>query len=140
MFEKNTGELRNELRSEKEIARFIERNGNEMVTSSVADMLEELLKKYDEKQKSVIKRSMIQTTYAYQIFEGRKNASRDKLLRLALAFPLTVADTNRLLRQGGYNDLYVRNKRDVLVIYSIEKKLGVGNANELLYSNGEELL
>ncbi|MBR4724547.1 MAG: XRE family transcriptional regulator [Lachnospiraceae bacterium] len=140
MFEKNTGELRNELKSEKNINHFIEQNEGEMDTATVPELLTDLLAKHEEKQKSVIKRSQIPAGYAYQIFEGRKNASRDKLIKLALAFPLTVAETNRLIRQGGYNELYVRNKRDVLVIYSLEKKLSVGDVNELLYSNGEELL
>ena len=140
MFEKSTDELKNELLKESNVEHFIKRNENEICTVTVPEMLGELLKKYGEKQKNIIKRSFIPAGYAYQVFEGRKNASRNKLIRLAMAFPLTVDETNRLIRSGGYNELYVRNKRDVLIIYSIENKNGVGETNELLYSNGEELI
>ncbi|MCR5429352.1 MAG: hypothetical protein K6F16_10190 [Lachnospiraceae bacterium] len=140
MFDKNTGELKNELKNESNIEHFIRRNESEMDKMTVQDYLIEMLKKYEEKQKDVIKRSFIPAGYAYQIFEGRKNASRDKLLRIALAFPLSLSETNKLIRLGGYGELYVRNKRDVLIMYGIEKKLGVGDTNELLYKNKADLL
>lgn len=140
MFEKSTDELKNELLKENNIDHFIRKNEDEMYKVTVQEMLGTLLEKYGEKQKDIIKRSFIPAGYAYQVFEGRKNASRDKLIRLAMAFPLSVEETNRLIRAGGYNELYVRNKRDVLILYSLENKYGVGETNELLYSNGEELL
>ncbi len=93
-----------------------------------------------KKEYNRLVRSLIPATYAYQIFEGRKNCGRDKLLRIALAFPLSIADTNRLLSVGGFNDLYVRNKRDAIVLYCLEKKIGVVDANILLSDSGEEIL
>ena len=140
MFDKNTGELKNELKHETSLQHLFNRNQTEMDTQKVPDLLLSLLEKYEEKQKDVIKRSLIPATYAYQIFEGRKNCGRDKLLRIALAFPLSIADTNRLLSIGGFNDLYVRNKRDAIVLYCLEKKIGVVDANILLSDSGEEIL
>ena len=140
MFDKNTGELRNELKRESNLDHFFKRNQTEMDTQKIPDLLLSLLEKYEEKQKDVIKRSLIPATYAYQIFKGRKNCGRDKLLRIALAFPLTITDTNRLLCIGGFNDLYVRNKRDAIVMYCLEKKIGVVDANILLSDRGEEIL
>ena len=102
MFEKSTDELKNELLKENNIEHFIRKNEDEMYKVTVQEMLGTLLEKYGEKQKDIIKRSFIPAGYAYQVFEGRKNASRDKLIRLAMAFPLSVEETNRLIRAGGY--------------------------------------
>ena len=140
MFDKNTGELKNELKRESDLDHFLKNNQKEMDSRTLPEVLESLLEKYEEKQKDVIRRSMIPASYAYQIFEGRKNSGRDKLLRIALAFPLSIADTNRLLSVGGFNDLYVRNRRDAIVMYCLEKHVGVVDANNLLYERGEDLL
>lgn len=140
MFDKNTGELKNELKRESDLDHFFSRNRKEMDEQTLPDLLLAFLEKYEEKQKDVIKRSMIPASYAYQIFEGRKNCGRDKLLRLALAFPLSLADTNRMLSVGGFNDLYVRNKRDAIIMYCLEKRIGVVDTNDLLYERGEDIL
>ncbi len=140
MFEKNTGELKNELKREQNISDFLENNKAELTTFSVPQLLTSFAEKYDAKQKDVIKKSFIPDGYAYQLFEGRKNGSRDKLLRLALAYPLSIADANRLLRAGGFNDLYVRSRRDAIIMYCLEKKYSVLDTNNLLYESGEEIL
>ncbi len=140
MFDKNTGELRNELKRETDIAVFLENNTKELEVKSVPELLTSFSEKYGVKQKDAIKRSFIPEGYAYQIFEGRKNCSRDKILRLALAYPLSVADTNMLLRAGGFNDLYVRSRRDAIIMYCLEKKTSVLDTNSLLYERGEKLV
>lgn len=140
MFDKNTGELKNELKRESDLDHFFRQNQKEMDEQTLPDLLLAFLEKYEEKQKDVIKRSMIPASYAYQIFEGRKNCGRDKLLRIALAFPLSVAETNKMLSVGGFNDLYVRNKRDAIIMYCLEKRIGVVDTNDLLYERGEDIL
>ena len=88
----------------------------------------------------IIKRSGMEEGYLYQIFNGRRHAKRDKLLQLAFGFPLTVEETQRLLRLGGYGELYVRRKRDVYLMFALEKGYDVQQANMLLYDKGVEIL
>lgn len=65
------------------------------------------------------------------IINGKRNATRDMLIRVAIAIGATAEETDYLLKYSGYNPLYVRNKRDVIIWYGISKKeeLSVINAN-----------
>ena len=78
--------------------------------------------------------------YPYKIFNGMKNASRDKLLQIAFGFPLNLEETQQLLRLGGHAQLYVRDTRDAFLMFSIEKKFDIQKANQLLYENKKEIL
>ena len=89
---------------------------------TLAELLSMLLKKYGRERKEVIKKSKLDNIYAYQIFAGKKNPKREKLIQLAFGFPLTVEDTNQLLEIGGYNALYIRDKRDAVCMYCLERK------------------
>lgn len=140
MKKNNTQELFNELKTCKSIEQYINDHEADLTEISVRDTLLELLIKYETEKNVVISRSHIAESYAYQIFDGRRNPSRDKLISLALAFPLTIEDANRLLRAGKFSELYVRNKRDSLIIFCLAQKSDIFKTNELLEQYGETLL
>ena len=56
--------------------------------------------------------SNIQKNYGYQIFDGSKTPSRDKVIALALAMQLTLDEANRLLHLSNNGILYPKIKRD----------------------------
>lgn len=140
MSEKDTKFLQEELRKSSNLDKFEEENSSELHALSVADYLNELLIKYDEKKAEIGKRANLDEGYMYQIFNGRRNAKRDKLLRLAFGFPLTLEETQRLLRLGGCGELYVRRKRDAYLMFALEKGYDVMQTNELLYEKGVEII
>ncbi len=139
MNEKSTTCLQEELRRTEKLEEFEEKNVEALITKSVAEYLEELLIKYNTKKTEVTRRAGLDEGYMYQIFNGRRNAKRDKLLQLAFGFPLTVEDTQRLLRLGGYGELYVRRKRDAYLMFALEKKYDAQQTNMLLYEKGVEM-
>ena len=138
--EKSTEELLNELRKAEDVFEFARENQMELESYSLTGILEELLVKYGKQKKDVIRDSGLDTTYGYQIFDGRKNPRRDKLLQLAFGFPLTVDEANRVFRAAGVSDLYVRCKRDTICMYCLQQKMTVDECNALLYQAGEETL
>lgn len=138
--EKSTEELLNELQKTEDVFAFTRENEEEMEAISLTEQLEQLLKKYQKQKKDVIKDAGMDTTYGYQIFDGRKNPRRDKLLQLAFGFPLTVEETNKVFRAAGVSDLYVRCKRDTICMYCLQQKMTVDECNALLYQAGEETL
>ena len=140
MSEKDTKFLQEELRKSSNLDKFEEENSSELHALSVADYLNELLIKYDEKKAEIGKRANLDEGYMYQIFNGRRNAKRDKLLRLAFGFPLTLEETQRLLRLGGCGELYVRRKRDAYLMFALGKGYDVMQTNELLYEKGVEII
>ena len=137
---KDTMTLQSELRHSEDVEQFIEANQSEFDVISMSEYLNELLKKYKLEKSDVVKRGGFTGTYLYHIFDGTKNPSRDKLIQLALGFPLTVEETQKLLRLGGYAELYVRDSRDAFLMFGLEKKYAVQQLNELLYKNKKKIL
>ena len=140
MSEKDTYLLQEELRKSENIESFEHENNLELCAKSVSNYLNELLIKYDAHKPRIAKRADLDEGYMYQIFNGRRNAKRDKLLRLAFGFPLTIEETQRLLCLGGCGELYVRRKRDVYLMFALEKGYDVLQTNELLYDKGVEII
>lgn len=138
--EKSTKELLHELQKAEDIFAFTKENEEEMESLSLTELLEQFLKKYEKQKKEVIRDAGMDTTYGYQIFDGRKKPRRDKLLQLAFGFPLTVEEANRMFRAAGVSDLYVRCKRDTICMYCLQQKMTVDECNALLYQAREETL
>ncbi len=137
---KDTVTLQSELRRSENIEQFVKENKSEFDIISVTEYLSGLLKKYNLEKCDVTKRGGFNGNYLYQIFNGKKNPSRDKLIQIALGFPLTLEETQKLLRLGGHAELYVRDSRDAFLMFGLEKKYAVQQLNELLYKNKKKIL
>lgn len=137
MEEKNTELLQSELQHADNIEKFFKDNSADIKERSVMDYLNQMIIKYNAEVSEVVRKSGL-SNYAYQIFDGRKKAGRDKLLQLAFGFPLTLEETNRLLKCGGHSELYVKTKRDAYIMYAIQKSYDIHKTNELLFQNGEK--
>ena len=106
---------------------------------SISEYLKSILKERHLSMADAIKKSRIERTYCYQIFNGRKKPGRDKLLAIALALNLSFEETQRLLEIANEGVLYARSKRDSILIYSLNHKMSVLDTNFLLnqYSESE---
>jgi len=88
----------------------------------------------------VVRRSNLNKAYVYQIFLGKKYPSRDKVIALAFGLGLDAEETQMLLKQAGYRELYPRDPRDTLLLYAISQKMTIIDTNELLYDHNIEVL
>lgn len=86
----------------------------------------------------VIQVSGISRTYAYQILQGEKNPSRDKILALSLAAGMDLKQINQCLKLAGMNELYEKVRKDAIILFALNKGLNILEINELLYEMGEE--
>lgn len=138
---KTTDELLEILKSKKSINDYFKEEIDELLFSSLAEYLELLISEKKLKKSEVIKRSNIDKNYAYQIFNGNKNnPSRDKMIMLAFGMGLSVLETRKLLKIANSSDLYVRNPRDSVIIYCLNKGLNLIEVNEYLNDYNLELL
>ena len=137
---KNTGDLFAELKVEKNVGNYLERNQTEFAVP-LNEYLSKLLIEKSLIKSEVIKQSGLTGEYAYHIFSGnRKNPSRPKVLALGLAMQLNLDEIQYLLKYAKQNPLYPRNPWDSVVIFAVERHLGVLETNELLHQAGETLL
>lgn len=137
---KTTEELINEIKQSRNILDFLERNDEELKLKKLPEYLNEWLKIKNTTKARVIDRSQLNKAYVYQIFQGKKYPSRDKIICLTFGFEMTVEETQTLLKQAGYQELYPRDPRDALLLFAIEKKMNILDANFLLYDHNELVL
>lgn len=99
--------------------------------------LNQLLEERGLKRAAVVRAAGLNETFGYQIFTGARRASRDNLLKIAFALGLSLREANRLLQAGGVNELYCKNRRDAIIIFSISHGYTLQKTEEELYRFGE---
>lgn len=130
--QKNTDELMKILGQAPNAQQFITNNHSELLNLSLTEYLEKLLKDKNLKKSDVIHASNLDKTYAYQIFDGKRKPSRDKLLQLSFGFGLSVDETQNLLKIAREAVLYPRVKRDVFILAAIHNKFNLTDCDEML--------
>lgn len=83
-------------------------------------------------------KALLSRSFAYQIFSGDRVPGRNIILRIALALELSLDDTQRLLKLADRGALYPKIKRDAVIIYGINNRLGLYKTDETLLSLGQE--
>lgn len=139
--QKTTEVLINELKSIKNVHKFINENTEELQELSLSAVLRELLAKYGIDKSEVFRKAgMSDNTYGYELFRNdEKKASRDKLIRICIGFPLTVEETQKVLRCGKVRPLYPRDERDAYILFALHKGFSLDELNDLLYEHELEL-
>lgn len=89
---------------------------------------------------AVISRSDIPRNYAYQLFNGIRKPSRDKVIQLAFGFGLDVDGAQELLKLARQAPLYPKIPRDVVLLRCLNEKRSVWDAQDTLDSMGLMLL
>ena len=129
---KNTTRLLNELKNAKSFVGFVDINTDAFSDESISDYLQRLCFERNVELAQVIRRSGIDRTYGYQLFNGRRTPSRDKLIQLGFGFPLMFSELQMLLRMAGKSQLYPRIRRDAAIIYGLNNNYTVTQMQELL--------
>ncbi len=137
---KTTNELVNEIKSSKEIEGFFNRNEAEFAEENLSDYLEFIMTQKGLQKSKVVARSGLNRIYAYQIFSGKRFPSRDKLIAICFGLQLSLEETDELLKYAGFSALYARNKRDAIIIFSINNKKSIFAVNDMLFENGFEIV
>ncbi len=138
MEEPLTEELLSELLSSPSIDLFVD-NGN-VGERSLSDYLQQLLSEKGLRQSAVVRDAGLNNTFGYQIFKGTRKASRNKVLQIAFAMGLNLRETDRLLQAAGANELYCKNRRDAIIIFSVKHGYSLQKTEEELYRFGEETI
>lgn len=136
---KTAEQLFDELET-SEIKDYLSENSEEFIVESIAKILNEIIEKKNLIKSEVIEHSQLNKVYAYQILQGKRFPSRDKIIPLCIAMRLSLEETQDVLKKSNMPMLYVRNRRDCIIIFAITKGLSVLTCNELLYESNEKIL
>ena len=80
------------------------------------------------------------TIYLHQIFAGRRNPSRNRLLCLCYGLGANIDEAQELLKLCGMAQLYPKLKRDAIIYYGLQHGLGLFEINDKLFDENEETL
>ena len=136
--QKSTEMLINEIKTTDRIESFISENTEEIQELSLSEYLRKLLQKYNLEKSDVFRRAkMTESNYGYELFrDDSKKASRDKLIQICVGFPLTIEETQEVLRYGKVRTLYPRDERDAYVLFALKNGYDMAQLNDLLFAHG----
>lgn len=138
---KGTNDLMEELSGQdSDIDKYLNDNPASFINVDIEKFWKNAIKKSNKAKSDIINKADLSYCYFYDIINGRKIPSKDKIIRIALAMKLDIDDCQEALRISGKSALYPRIRRDSVLIYAINKGYSVYEANDLLAEHGEELL
>ena len=137
---KSTDELSHEIKAVSNIEDYLNINKEHMIMTDLSEHLNMLLSLKKLKKADVVHASLLDRTYVYKIFAGEKNPTRDKLIALAFGLHLSDLETQKMLKLSGNRELYARDERDALILFSLQRNKTVFEVNELLIDHGLAIL
>lgn len=140
MLSKTTNELNHEIKAATDIEDYLERNRENMLSGNLSEYLNALLTNKKISRADVVRNSLLDRAYVYQIFSGEKIPSRNKLLALAFGLQLSDTEAQKMLKLSGNRELYARDERDALILFSLQRKKSIFETNELLFGHNLPVL
>ena len=140
MQDKSTDDLRQELMESPDLEQYLAENDAFFSSKDAAAMLNQLFKKCGLSKAALAKRSGMSEIYLHQIFSGRRNPSRSRLLCLCIGLGASLEETQELLKLCGLAQLYPKLRRDAIIIYGLTHRLSLFSINDSLFSSDEETL
>ncbi len=137
---KTTDELNHEIKAATDIEDFLSKNKEQMLSHTLPEHLNTLLVQKGISRADVVRGSLLDRAYVYQIFSGEKVPSRDKLIAIAFGLCLSLDETQKMLKLSCNRELYSRDERDVLIMFTLQHKGHISDANNLLHSKEFETL
>lgn len=131
----STEELNHQIEEATNIEDFLNANREYMLSGSLSQHLTALLAEKKISKADVVRGSLLDRAYVYQIFSGERRPSRDKLLALSFGLRLTADETQKLMKLSGNRELYARDQRDAIILFALQHHKTIMETNELLDAN-----
>ena len=140
MDSKSTDDLKQELMSDSDIDSYIKENESYFVDRSVTEMLTGFYERRNMTKSQLAQRSCMSEMYLHQIFSGRRKPSRDKILCLCIGMDLSIEDTQWLLKEAAFAQLYPRIRREAIIYHGIVHHTPLNEINDKLFEADEKAL
>lgn len=137
---KNTDDLRQELMETPDLERFLQNNDDTFCPRNVAETITTLCREKHISKAALAKRACLSEVYLHQILSGKRNASRNRLLCLCFGLELSQQETDALLKQAGFAQLYPKDKRDAVILHGMTHNSSLTEVNTTLFSLSMETL
>ena len=140
MEEKSTGDLGQELMSQPDLDAYIHDNSSSFDQRDFAALLAAFYAGKGISKAALARRAGISEVYLHQVFSGRRNPSRDRLVCICVGLGASLEETQTLLKHGGYAQLYPRVKRDAIISHGLIHGTELNEINDKLFAENEKTL
>lgn len=140
MFKKDTSDLQDSMMKHANLDQFLEENRENFQTSTVPELLLQMIEMKGISKAVLAKQAGMSEVYLHQVFAGRRNPSRNRILCICFGLNATLEETQELLKRCNLAQLYSREKRDAIVIYGLLHGLSLFEVNDKLFDEDEETL
>ena len=138
--EKTTSDLSSELMQESDIDSYLSSNQPYFSDESISELLVEMYQSKSISKAALARKAGMSEVYLHQVFSGRRNPSRDRLICLCIGLEATLEETQNVLKQAGYAQLYPKSRRDVIISYGLLHHMELSELNDKLFSENEKTL
>ncbi len=129
---RDTEKILDHLSGTESLTEFFQENKEAFNLSTIGEYIELELKNRKITKASIIRKSGINKRFFYDILAGKKIPNRRYIIRTFLAIGVDFNDVQWYLKACDYPQLYVKNKRDSIIIYCLKNKLSVSECNKML--------
>jgi len=136
----STDELLKLLFKERSLEQFLQRNESAYLSLSFSDYLSAWCKAHREIPEKIIRRANLEKSFGHQLFNGKRNPSRDTVIKLAFALQSDVAQAQEMLKIARKSILYPRIKRDTVIIYCLHNRISLIDTEIILEDLGLPIL
>ncbi len=140
MNDKTTGELTSELMSRASIDLYLSSNASSFSEQNVSELLTQLYEKKSITKAELARRAGISEVYLHQVFSGRRNPSRDRLLCICIGLGATLDEIQSLLKRVSYAQIYPKIKRDAIISFGVVHHMDLNAINDKLFAENEKTL
>ena len=140
MSQKHTDDLQSELEQAASLDEFLQENDSAFRTGDFASLIDEALQAKNMTKAVLAKQAGMSEVYLHQLFSGRRNPSRTKVICICIGLTATLEETQQILRQSGMAQLYAKAKRDAIIMYGIAHHKDLYEINDMLFENDENTL
>ncbi len=139
--EKRAFELLKDLQKHDcSLSDYLSKNKDIFINEDIDSFWKEMIKRKKASKSYIINEAEFSYCYFYEVINGRKAPTKDKIIRLTLSLSMSVEECQHALRISGRSSLIPVSRRDSIIIYAIEQSMSVPQCNALLSDYGEDLL
>lgn len=136
----DTDLLEDALMRDADYSLFSSKYKDDIGLGSFVTSLRRLLSAKDMDLAQIPLKTGMNRSYFYQIANGTRSPSRDKIIIIGFALKASFDEINTLLRSAERQTLYARSKRDSVIIYALNHRYSLKECNELLEENSHQIL
>ena len=136
----DTDNMKKDLMSASDINRFLMDHEDDFANVSAADYLRRLFERKNVTKAVLAKNACISEVYLHQMFAGKRNPSRNRVICICFGLGASLDETQDFLKHCEHAQLYPKKKRDAIISYGLLNGLSLNEVNDKLFAENEESL